>query len=241
MSENHDGGGMCPAHPPRAGEIMDATALAAGGYDAATGALELAESLPRFAQQGGLATGILGLPLSVWGLINGGREVACGNTSQGVLDLGASALGAGSSFTGMVNAAGAFSGGWAPGTSAAAMAGAATPLALGALGVGLGAYGNEYARERGWYGQNADGTNATIFGSVGNEVASGWGQGTRAGRNLLGDTWAGRALGWGLGATRAAELGVVQSGWNAGAAMWGGVRRIGDGVGSLFDRPSPRH
>ena len=238
MTEHENAGGLCAGRPTNACEVIDATALGAGSLDAMTGAAELAELVPRAARLplagAGLTSGILGLPLGVYGLINGASELAAGDTSQGVLDLGASGLAIGSSFSGIANAAGAFGTGWTAGSGMAALSAAAAPLAITAGAVGLGAYGNNYARERGWYGQDPDGSNSTIFGSIGNRAGDGWNRGNAAGRNLLGDTWAGRALGWGLGATSAAGLGTYQSGWNAGAAMWGGVRRVGDGVGSLF-------
>lgn len=206
---------------------LDTTATAAGTFDWLTGAADVAQQtglrvLPEVAEtplaRAGLFTGIAGAPLSMWSMINGGREIANGDTSQGVLDVASGGLGLASSYAGMMNGAAAF--GTGVGTAAAA------PLALAAGSVGLAAYGNGYATERGWYGHNDDGSNATFFGAMGNGASEGWRDGNRWGRNALGDNWGGRALGWGLGAAAGGADSAGRGVWNFGQAMWGGARRL---------------
>ncbi len=90
---------------------------------------------------------------------------------------------------------------------------ACPPLAVAAGLAGLGAYGNGYAQERGWYGSEtgADGQeqNSTYLGSIGNRYSN------------VRDAVDIPVLGQIAGGAAAAG----QTVWNTGAAIGGGVAR----------------
>ncbi|MFN0246646.1 MAG: hypothetical protein ACKV2T_07040 [Kofleriaceae bacterium] len=169
----------------------------------------------------GVGLGVLGLPLAGWTMAEGVHNIAEGRTSQGVLDLASGGLGALSSTAGIAAGMGmAGSGGILGG-----LAMAAPPLAIAAGLAGLGAYGNQYAEDHGWYGENDDGTNASFLGGIGNRAGTGYDIGSSIGTGLLGDNMIGRGLGTGLGVIGGGIGGAVGTVMNAGAAIGGGIAR----------------
>ena len=153
-------------------------------------------------------------PLAILGGIKGGQELhqaykegnMTGSTgSQGALDVGAAGLGGASAALGMAGVA-------------------CPPLAIAAGAAGLGAYGNEFAENHGWYGQHTDAAtgqqqNATFLNSIGDAGQQGWNIGHQAlGNNIAGDV---------MGGIGAGVVGGVQTVANTGAAIGGGVARIG--------------
>jgi len=144
-----------------------------------------------------------------------GNAISDGNFSgsegsQGVLDVASGGLGVAS-------------------TAAYLATGAACPpLAVAAGLAGLGAFGNEYAEENGWYGQHRNAEtgemeNATFLNSIGDSAGAGW----DFGHSVAGDGIAGDVLGGVAGGL----AGAGQTVWNAGAAIGGGVARAGSAIG----------
>lgn len=176
----------------------------------------------------GLGLGMLGLPLGGISVAEGINNFQHGNHSQGVWDVVSGGLGMASGVASIAAGGAALGGGGTAGM--AALCAAAPPLAIAAGLAGLGSYGNAYAQDHGWYGHNDDGTNSTFLGGIGNTASQGYDLGSQAGTGLLGDNWAGRGLGVGLGAVTGGLGGVGQTLLNSGAAIGGGVARGWDAV-----------
>ena len=199
--------------------IMAARAAAHGGH-AAHG---LAHTLMG---AGGIGLGLLGMPLGGISIAEGITNLQHGNTSQGVLDITSGSLGMASGFTGLVAGSAAATGTtFGAGSLGAGLVAAAPPLAIAAGLAGLGAYGNQYAQDHGWYGTNDDGTNATFLGGIGNVTSRAWEGGNRLGTNLLGDNWAGRGLGAVTGGIGAGLGAVGSTIGNSAMAIGGGIAR----------------
>lgn len=199
--------------------LVDAGASAEG---AARGAMDLRTQGPRMMNQGvraavqpgNVARGVLGSLTGPLSMAQGAVHLARGNTSQGALDLTAGAAGTTSALLGLAGVA-------------------CPPLAI-AAGVGsLAAFGNEEAQQRGWYGQNADASNASFFGSIGNEGGAAF----DAGRRLYGNSLPERVIGNTVGGIAAAGTGAYRGVANTAQAVRGaGVRggsMLGDGAGLL--------
>lgn len=213
---------------------LEQLGLGAGLWDAADGALALTGMERLGGLRAGLGLGItrpLGLVGAISGAVGGVNHIRNGDTSQGVLDLVASGATAVGSAPGLMSASSTLMGGGAATGLGAGLAASAAPLAVAGGAAALAAYGNPYATERGWYGRQADGTPRTFLGSVGADAESGWSQGNATGRRWLGDNAVGRTLGYAMGTAQAGESAWNRGRDNTGAAMWGGVRRIGEGVG----------
>lgn len=199
--------------------LLDAGASAEG---AARGAIELRTHGPRMVnhglraatQTGNIARGALGNLTGPISMAQGAAHLANGNTSQGVLDLGAGAAGTTSALLGLAGVA-------------------CPPLAIGAGIASLAAFGNEEAQERGWYGRNPDATNASFFGSIGNDGGSAF----TAGRGLYGNNLPERVIGNAVGGIAAAGAGAYRGAANTVQAVRGGGVRaasmLADGAGAV--------
>ncbi len=207
--------------------LVDAAASAEG---AVRGAAELRSVGPRMVNQGvraatqtgNVARGVLGNFTGPLSMAQGAAHLANGNTSQGVLDVGAGAAGTTSALLGLAGVA-------------------CPPLAIGAGIASLAAFGNEEAQERGWYGRNPDATNASFFGSIGNEGGAAF----DAGRRLYGNNLPERVIGNAVGGVAAAGAGAYRAGANTvqavrgagvrGAEMAGtGASWLGRGIRSIY-------
>lgn len=171
---------------------------------------------------GGLAQGIGGAANAAGGLLggvggilggisiaNGVNNFIEGDHSQGVWDVTSGALGVAAGAGGVASALG----------STGALASLACPPVAVAAGVaGLGAFGNKFAEEHGWYGSETDAggneVNSTFLGSVGNRYEQ-----VRDAVDIpvLGQVAGGLA-------------GAGQTVWNTGAAITGGIGRAGSAV-----------
>jgi hypothetical protein len=176
------------------------------------GARELRTIGPRMAnhglaaagQTGNIVRGALGNITGPISMMQGAVNLANGNTSQGVLDLGAGAAGTTSALLGLAGIA-------------------CPPLAIGAGIASLAAFGNEEAQSNGWYGTNPDNTNASFFGSIGNEGGAAF----DAGRRLYGNNLPERVIGNAVGGIAAAGAGAYRGGLNTVQAVrGGGVRAL---------------
>jgi hypothetical protein len=165
--------------------------------------------------------GVLGAGLGGLQLGTGIGEIVNGDTSQGVLDVASGGLGAAS---GVMAAAGM----------------ACPPLAVAAAAAGLGAYGNKYAEDNGWYGthtdENGNEVNSSFLGSIG-ETAS---AGMDLGRDIAGDNIAGDLLGGAIGGIGGAGQTIMNTGAAIGGgvvrgaeALAGGVESIGSGIADV--------
>ena len=108
---------------------------------------------------------------------------------------------------------------------------AAPALMIPAAVAGIGAFGNSFAEEHGWYGSHMqpDGTRAanTFFGGIGEGASEGW----IAGHELGGDGVVGAGLGTLLGGADAIGHTVL----NSGAAVGGAAGKVGRGASYLWD------
>ena len=159
---------------------------------------------------GNMARGLLGNFTGPLSIAQGAANLARGETSQGALELGAGVAGTSSALLGLAGIA-------------------CPPLAIGAGVASLAAFGNEEAQERGWYGRNPDETNASFFGSIGNEGGAAF----DAGRRLYGNNLPERVIGNVVGGVASGGAGALRGAANTAQALRGGGVRAASMLGDL--------